>query len=285
MKLMAYSKALYSTWVYYGPDRTLFDAGESVSSIMGNKSFAVKRVFLSHGHTDHIAGLVGLINIRNNAMGDKAKPLTIYYPEDNFHVCELMNYLHRTNGRLSYPLEWTPLQSGRKVYVHGEEGERNSRYVEAFPTEHSSREVSLGYNVVEKRQRLKEKYRDLTQEEIREMAREEGRGNLMEAYEQIIFTFGGDSVPLNPKYIRGSERLYHDATFLEEEDRKEFKHSTLEEAVEAAKEAEIENELVAIHVSSRYRGEVQKYQKRLNERDDLPFEVKIIPPGRIFTRE
>ncbi len=71
MKILSYSKALYSSWLYYSPDRLLFDAGESVSSIMGNKSFAIERVFLSHGHTDHIAGLVGLINIRNSAMGDK----------------------------------------------------------------------------------------------------------------------------------------------------------------------------------------------------------------------
>ena len=281
---MAYSKALYSTWIYYGPDRILFDAGESVSSIMGNKSFAIQRVFLSHGHTDHIAGLVGLINIRNNAMGDKAKPLTVYYPEDNFHICELMNYLHRTNGNLRYPLEWIPLQPGEKVFVHGEKGERNARYVESFPTEHSPREVSLGYNVVEVRQRLKSNYRDLSQEEIKERVHEEGREKLMEHYSQKIFSYGGDSVPLDAKYIKDSEILYHDSTFLDEEDRKQFKHSTLEESIETAKKAGIRNELVAIHISSRYRQQVQDYQDELDKREDLPFEVTLLPPGRIFTR-
>ncbi|MFP4646415.1 MAG: MBL fold metallo-hydrolase, partial [Candidatus Acetothermia bacterium] len=131
MKLLSYSKALYSNWLYYSPDNMLFDAGEGVSSIMGNKSFAVERVLLSHGHADHIAGLIGLVNIRNNAMGDKAKPLTVYYPKDNFHISELMNYLHRTNSNLSYQLEWKPLEPGDVVQVFGEPQSRNARHVEA----------------------------------------------------------------------------------------------------------------------------------------------------------
>ena len=106
MRLLIYSKALYSTWVYYSPDRILFDAGEAASSILGNKAFAIRRVFLSHGHADHIAGLVGLVNIRNNAMGDREKELTIYYPKGNYLISEMMAFLARTNRHLSYDLEW-----------------------------------------------------------------------------------------------------------------------------------------------------------------------------------
>ncbi|GAI29055.1 unnamed protein product, partial [marine sediment metagenome] len=92
-----YSKALYSSWLYYNADRILFDAGEGASSVLGNKTFAIKRVFLSHGHADHIAGLVSLVNIRNNAMGDKEKELIVYYPKDNYLVSEMMSFLGRTN--------------------------------------------------------------------------------------------------------------------------------------------------------------------------------------------
>ncbi len=284
MKILSYSKALYSSWLYYSPDRLLFDAGESVSSIMGNKSFAIERVFISHGHTDHIAGLVSLINIRNNAMGDKKKPLTVYYPRNNFHVSELINYLSRTNSNVQYSLEWVPLQEGDEVQVYGEDGSRNPRYVKAFPTEHSRSEKSLGYSIVEVRQRLKEKYRDLSQNEIKDIAEKEGRGGLMENYRQMTFTYGGDSVPLDPKTVAGTEVLCHDCTFLREEDRKMYKHATLREAIKVGKEAGVERKLLGIHVSSRYKDSVEEIKEEVVAEEDPPFEVELITPGRIYRK-
>lgn len=285
MKILAYSKALYSSWLYYSPDRILFDAGESVSSIMGNKTFAIEKVFLSHGHTDHIAGLVSLVNIRNNAMGDKKKPLTVYYPRNNFHISELINYLSRTNNNVKYPLNWAPIEAGEEVQVYGEDGSRNPRYVSAFSTEHSRSEVSLGYNIIEERQRLKDEYSDLSQEEIRELAEQEGRDGLMENYRQKIFTYGGDSVPLDPKKIAGTEVLCHDCTFLDEEDRKMFKHATLEEAVDVGKEAGLEKKFIGIHISSRYKNRIQEFKKEIIDLKEPSFEVELIPPGRIYRED
>lgn len=281
MKLIAYSKALYSTWIYYSPDRILFDAGESASSILGNKSFAIKRVFLSHGHADHISGLLGLINIRNNAMGEKKKPLFIYYPQGNYFISEFMNYISRTNRNLKYDLEWVPVSEGeRKTLLEG----RNSRYIEAFPTVHTQGESSLGYNIIEKRERLKSKYQNLSQDEIKELVKKKGRDEMTEEYEQKIFTYGGDSVPINVDHIKGTEVLCHDVTFLDEKDRKEYKHSTLEEALQVAKEAEVKKEFLGIHISSRYKYELKKYNQNL-EKLDPGFKITLIPPGRIFSRD
>ncbi|MCF7890780.1 MBL fold metallo-hydrolase [Candidatus Bipolaricaulota bacterium] len=282
MKILAYSKALYSSWLYYSPDRILFDAGESVSSIMGNKSFAVENVFLSHGHTDHIAGLVSLVNIRNNAMGDKKKPLTVYYPRNNFHISELINYITRTNSNVKYPLEWVPLEAGEEIQVYGKDGSRNPRFVTAFSTEHSRSEVSLGYNVIEERQRLKDEYSDLSQEEIRELAERKGRDGLMETYRQKIFTYGGDSVPLDPKKIEGTEVLCHDCTFLVEEDRKMYKHATLEEAIKVGKEAGVKKKFIGFHISSRYKDKIQGLREEVIDSEDPPFETELVSPGRIY---
>ncbi|MEF8725436.1 MAG: MBL fold metallo-hydrolase [Candidatus Bipolaricaulota bacterium] len=282
MKILSYSKALYSSWLYYSPDRLLFDAGESVSSIMGNKSFAIERVFLSHGHTDHIAGLISLINIRNNAMGDKKKPLTVFYPRNNFHISELMNYLSRTNGNISYPLEWIPMEGGDQVQVHGENGARNPRHVQAFSTEHSRNEISLGYNVIEVRQRLKSDYSDLSQGEIENIVKKRGRDELVENYRQKIFTYGGDSVPLDPNKISGTEVLCHDCTFLAEEDRKMYKHATLKEAIEVGMEAGVEKKFLGLHISSRYKNRLAEFKKEAIEEMNPPFEVELIPPGKIY---
>jgi len=158
-----YSKALYSTWIYYSADRILFDAGEGASSILGNKAFAVRRVFLSHGHADHIAGLVGLINIRNNAMGDREKELTIYYPAGNYLVSEMITFIARTNRRLSYSLEWVPVEPGDRIELLAGQ---LPRYIEAFPTVHVHNEVSLGYSVVEVRHRLRSDIAGAPEEQI-----------------------------------------------------------------------------------------------------------------------
>jgi ribonuclease Z len=281
MKLIAYSKALYSTWVYYSPDRILFDAGEGVSPVLGNRCFAIRHILLSHGHADHISGLVGLVNIRNNAMGDTEKPLTIYYPRGNWRVSELMNYLWRTNRHLRYQLEWVPLSDGERVQVFRG---RNERSVEAFKTVHSQDEHSLGYNIVERRERLKSEYRDLPQEEIAQLVHEGKREELLEEYDKRLLSYGGDSIPLDPQKIRETDLLLHDVTFLEEQERKEYKHATLDEALQVAQAAQVQQELLAIHISSRYKFKVREAEERLR-RLDLPFKVTLLPPGKVLTRE
>ncbi|MFQ5794834.1 MAG: MBL fold metallo-hydrolase [Candidatus Bipolaricaulia bacterium] len=282
MKLIAYSKALYATWIYYSPDRLLFDAGESVSSILGNKSFAIQRVFLSHGHTDHVAGILGLINIRNSGMGDTEKPLYVYYPRGNYHILELINYIKQTNRHLRYRLEWIPLEAGDRVEIF-DKGQ-NRRTVEIFETVHTHNEISLGYTVLEERTRLKADYQDLAQDEIMRLIREGKRDEITEVYEQRLLSYGGDSAPIDPKKITGTEILCHDTTFLNEEDRKEYKHATLDEAIEVAREAGVKRELLCIHISSRYRNDIKKTSEMIAQKYDLDFEVTLIPPGRIFRK-
>ena len=40
--ISGYSKAKYSTWLFYRPDRLLFDAGEGVSTSLGNFVYGVE---------------------------------------------------------------------------------------------------------------------------------------------------------------------------------------------------------------------------------------------------
>jgi ribonuclease Z len=280
MRLLMYSKALYSTWIYYSADRSLFDAGEGASSILGNKAFAVRHVFLSHGHADHIGGLVGLINIRNNAMGDKEKELTIYYPKGNYLVTEMMNFIARTNRRLSYPLEWVPLEPGDRVELLAGQ---LPRYVEAFPTVHVHNEISLGYNVVEIRHRLKPRLAGSPQEEIVARVRAEGKDSITEYYDQKLFSYGGDSVGIKPAYVADTEILCHDTTFLDEEDRKEYKHATLAEAISCARDARVKKELLCVHISSRYKSKLREIEAAGGRYDDLDFKVTLVPPGRIYS--
>jgi ribonuclease Z len=279
MRLLMYSKALYSTWIYYSADRILFDAGEGASSILGNKAFAVRHVFLSHGHADHIGGLIGLINIRNNAMGDKEKELTVHYPKGNYLVSEMMNFISRTNRRLSYSLEWVALEPGDRIELLAGQ---LPRYVEAFPTVHVHNEVSLGYNVVEVRHRLKPELAGAPQEEIVARVKAEGKESITEYYDQKLFSYGGDSVAIRPAYVADTEVLCHDTTFLDEEDRKEYKHATLSEAIACAREAHVKKELLCVHISSRYKARLREIEAASGRYDGLDFKVTLVPPGRIY---
>lgn len=275
--MTVFSKALYSTWVYYAPDRILFDCGEGASTSLENKAFAIRKVFLSHGHADHVAGLIGLINIRNNAMGDREKELQIYFPAGNYLISELITYFSRTNRRLRYHLEWVPLAAGDRVpLVAG----RQPRHIEAFPTVHAPNEKSLGYNIVERRQRLRDGYRTLPQEEIVAMVKAGRREEISETYDQRLLSYGGDSVPLRPGSVRDTEVLMHEATFLADEDRKEYKHATLEEAIDTAAAARVQRKLVCFHISSRYRRDVARVQKQVAALE-LPFTVTLVPPGEV----
>jgi len=275
-----YSKALYSTWIYYSADRILFDAGEGASSILGNKSFAIRRIFLSHGHADHISGLIGLVNIRNNAMGDTEKELSVYYPKDSYLIGEMIKYISRTNRRLDYHLEWIPLAPGDRVELLDCQ---MPRYVEAFPTQHVSTETSLGYNVVEVRHRLKPQFANLSQEEIVAKVKAGERAALSEHYHQKLFSYGGDSVAIKPAYIADTEILCHDTTFLDESDRKEYKHATLAEAIACARNARVKKELYCFHISSRYKAQLRKLELAGVPMEELDFRVTLIPPGRIYS--
>lgn len=278
LKLLLYSKGLYSTWLYYSPDRLLFDCGEGASSFLGNKCFAIQRIFLSHGHTDHIAGLLSLINIRNSAMGDTSKDLTIYYPAGNRQVSLLKSYVDQAQRRLKYPLMWVPLEAGEKIEVFSGQMDR---FVMPFPTEHG-KDSSLGYNIVEERKRLKPENRDKPQEELRKLA-QSGEA-IDELYLQKLFSFGGDSIPIDPNHIEETEVLCHDATFLVEEDRDIFSHATLKEAIQVAVAAKVKKELLIIHISSRYKNQLDEFREEITNWQ-LPFKVTLVPPGRIFRQD
>lgn len=283
MRFIIYSKALYSSWIYYSPDRIAFDAGEGISTVLGNKVFAIERVFLSHGHADHITGLIGLINIRNTGMGDTEKPLTIYYPEGNWRVAELISYIGKTNRRLRYLLEWVPVKAGTRIDIFSGQCDR---YVETFRTVHSDSEVSLGYNIVERRKRLKAEYRDLPQSEIVKLAHQGKKEEISEIYPKRLFSYGGDSVALNPNDLLDTDILCHDCTFLTEEEREDYKHATLSEALEVALRARVQGAFLAMHISSRYKHSLKEIEEQLaREHPTLPFKVIFVPPGKIFRYE
>ena len=249
-QLKGFSRALFSTWLYHKRFNVLFDCGEGVATALQNKVFGIRRIFLSHGHADHIAGLVNLLNIRNLGAGDQTAPLQIYYPNNNKLLEFMLDYLTRTQKDLSFPLEWIPLEPGQRFKLEDQKG---YIYLETFETKHSHRQLSLGYNIIETRRCLKPEYVGMTQAQLNNIIWEKGKDEIAENVEKIIFSFGGDSRPIDPESIKNTLFLCHESTYMaQEDDERDFQqHSFLEEVLVNAKEANVET-LLLMHTSLRY---------------------------------
>jgi ribonuclease Z len=288
---------MYSTWLYYAPDRIMFDCGEGVSTTLTNKIFAVQRIFLSHGHADHISGLWGFLNTRNSAMGEREKPLEIYYHKSSTRIRKYLEFVMESSNRLKYEVEIyeideqfrlplfpkpeneeTPgIGTGSKLIRE----ERKERFLEVFPTKHMETECTLGFHIKERRKRLKEAYRNLSQEGIRAAIRKNGREAVSEYYDQNLFTYSGDGLLLPLDRMLNTDTLFHECTFLNGEDRKGENHTSLEEVVEQVLKAK-PKEVYLYHISSRYsdtlRERIDKIEKRITEKG---IKFGVVPPGKV----
>lgn len=246
--ISGYSKAMYSTWFYYRSARLLLDAGEGVSTALENFVFGIENIFLGHGHHDHVGGVPGILHARASARGDKEKPLSIYYPQGDSLIESLRRYTDSVTYRLSYDLQWSPLEDGQMITLADN---RDPLSIQAFRTRHTRKGLSLGYKIVERRTRLKPEFADVDQERIVQLVRENGREAISEPYDKVLLAYSGDSMPVDPDQVRDAEVLMHDTTFVDRADREDETHATLEEAVEVARDANVAA-LVCFHLSSRY---------------------------------
>jgi len=245
---IGFSKALYSTWIFYKPDHLLFDCGEGVATALGNGGYGIEKVLLTHGHMDHIAGLPVLLGSRAAGMGDPQKPLHIYYPRGDRFVLQMQEYISQSFRNLPFDLEWVALEDGEKIPLRGK------RYLETFRTQHIKNQLTLGYRLMENRRRIKSTFAHLSQEDISKIARQDGKeavAALSESYQAKVLLIGGDGLPLGVNDVSGTEILFHEATLINSNERTGQMHSTLEEAVQIAAAAHAQS-LVLYHISGRY---------------------------------
>jgi ribonuclease Z len=243
--LRGYSRGMYSNWLWHKPLQLLVDAGEGLQIALGSNVFSPSVLAISHGHSDHVLGLPGLLAARKFGKGAVDKPLTIVFPEGSVGVQAVREYLGRAYAGVVFPLNWIAAVPGTSVPLG------KNKAIEAISVRHTSNEAALGYRVIESRRRLKPEFASLPQADIEAAARQGNRDELLEDVRHIVFAHSGDAMPIDPALVRDADVLVHDATFLNEPDRREPIHATTEEALEVARLANV-NTLVLYHLSIRY---------------------------------
>lgn len=243
--LRGFSRGMFSNWFWHRPLQLLVDAGEGLQLALGTSVFSPSVLAITHGHSDHVLGLPGLVAARKFGKGATDKPLTVIFPEGSKGVQAVRELLGTAYSGVVFPLTWVAATAGTSVPLG------KDRRLEAMTVRHTANEPALGYRVIETRRRLKPEFASMSQAEIEAKAREGRRDELLEDTSHILFAHTGDAMPIDPALVRHADLLVHDATFLDEPDRREPIHATTEEALAVAREAAVKT-LVLYHLSIRY---------------------------------
>lgn len=218
----------------------LFDAGITLRALIG-----AEHLFLSHGHADHMGGLVGLLGIRG--MQGRA-PLRAFMPQQ-IHA-ELVGALEQMTSMHHFDL------SMDMVPVHpGDEHElRRDFFVRVLKAHHVV--PTVGYQFFQRVKRLKPEFLGLSGPDI--AARRRAGEGLFDEEERLELAYVTDTllrvIDTSPSILK-TPVLILECTFLDEKRSVELSHKIchihLDEIVLRAEEFENEH-LVLMHFSQLY---------------------------------
>lgn len=240
----------------------MFDCGEGTQRQMMRYgvAFSLEDIFITHFHTDHFLGLIGLL--RTMALQGRAEPMRLWGPRGASRV--LRRAAEFGGDRVGFPLEINDLEPGDRVA-------RSGYAIVPYLADHRQG-LALGYALVEEERRGR-----FNPELARALGVPEGpmwgqlhRGIAVTLPDGRVVdpaVLVGDRRPGRKVVVTGDTRpcdatvdaaadadvLVHEATFAEEEAARavETGHSTAREAAQVARRAGA-RKLVLTHFSARY---------------------------------
>ena len=227
--------------------RVLFDCGEQAMRL-DSHVFRIDTIALSHGHFDHVRGLLGVFELRAGLMGANDKPLRVLFPSGSAMAREAIDDVrHYVTRRDWNHVCFHEMADGDSVEL------QQGRRLEAIQVEHTSEDVCLAFRVVRDRTRLRPEFRHLSKREIEQLARKGGRDGLLESFVENELVYSGDLVRMDPRFCQSTHVLIHEASFLHAGDRDLDKglHSTVFEALQCARTATARC-LILWHIGRRY---------------------------------
>lgn len=207
---------------------------------------AADHIFLSHGHVDHMGGLLGLLGVRG--MMNKPKPPRLFLPADIEADLQAMLVTASRLQRFPLEVETVPMRPGDALRV------TNTLWVRAFRTHHPV--PSLGFQFFRRVNKLKPEFMSLSGQEI---AARKLRGDpLFTEAEHLELCYATDTLArvldTNPSMLT-SKVLALECTFYDERkslaDAHAGCHIHLDELIERADSFENEH-LVLMHTSQIY---------------------------------
>ena len=243
----------------------LIDCGEGTQIQLRRYKLSMHRidaVFISHLHGDHFFGLPGLLSSMH--LLNREKPLTVYAPPGTETIIQGM--LKAQGTWLNYPLHFTEVQAHEPALILDDE----ALEVWSLPLRH--RVPCTGFYFREKPRlpHLRKSAVERYQIPVYQRARiKEGEGFTLDdgtviPHEELTsppdptvsYAFISDTKPVMEwtQKVRGSNIIYHEATFLDRDKKLAEKtgHSTARQAGIFAREARVDA-LILGHVSPRYK--------------------------------
>ncbi|MCD6398732.1 MAG: ribonuclease Z [Candidatus Aenigmarchaeota archaeon] len=249
----------------YGGDKFLWDCGEGTQRQMmfaGLKFMKMSKIFITHWHADHFAGLIGLIETFN--LNGRKKPLYIYGPDASRFIDAFSELSYWDFGFTLKTFDVNYEENKITKIFNGKDYE-----ILSIPVEHSVPAVAYCF---------KEKDRwNIDINRAKKLGLKEGpmldklkKNGKISLGRNIItlkevskktkgkkIVYSGDTAPCENilKISKDSDLLIHDSTFIEGPDDKKYlsrNHTNVKRAAEIAKKAGVKK-LILTHFSRRYK--------------------------------
>lgn len=202
IQLLGHSVAGEETVVSAPQLNVCFDIGKAPSSVL-----PIDHVLLSHGHMDHAAGVAYYFSQRNfvgNAPGTVLCPTSLVDP-----LRDLLRVWGRIEGHVS-PGKVVGLSAGDEHEL------RRGLIVRTFATNHGC--PSLGFSVIDVRQKLKAEFADRTGPQLAELKRQ---GVAIQYSQEVpLLSYCGDTAEggfFELEHVRRATVLILECTFFEED--------------------------------------------------------------------
>ena len=247
-------------WLHYDTDSMLWDCGEGTQMqlMKARCSFMkIDRIFITHWHADHWAGLIGLM--QTMSLEGRKRPLYIYGPDAERFIGDILDLDYWGPSYKIVPKN-VPYEGSEitKVFSAGKYD------ILSIPSKHSVPSVAYCFKEHETRNvdlKKKGKKYGLKQSPLIGMLKKEGKvvfkgktirlEDVSDVKQGLKAVYSGDTMPCKnlEKLSEGADILIHDSTFGEEASNK--MHSDAGDAGRMAKKAGVKK-LILTHFSRRY---------------------------------
>ena len=241
-------------------DVLLFDCGEGTQKQLmksGISFMQISKIFITHWHADHFAGLIPLIQTMN--LENRKNPLTIYGPEAERFVSDIIDLGY---FGLRFPVRAVnvPFEGSEISLVDKTEDYK----VTSIPVLHSVPTVAFCFQEKDKWNIDEDKLKKFGikrgpwLKKLKKTGKLEWKGKRVKIEDVgyvkkgLKVVYSGDTKPCKNivKISKNADLLIHDGTFLEE-DVGGAAHADVKEAAKLAKKAKVK-QLILTHISRRY---------------------------------